>query len=62
MNAAETPPGSEFEELVLIEKQFGLPDDSARLVAEDTLTRGARKPAAYAVEIERIRRARALDG
>jgi hypothetical protein len=60
MSAIVTSPGSEIEELVLIEKQFGLPDDAARLVAEDTATRGARKPSAYAVEMERIRRAKGV--
>jgi hypothetical protein len=62
MNAVDPSTQSEIEELVRIVRQYGLPEDSARLVAEDSVTRGARKPSAYEVEMERIRRARALDG
>jgi hypothetical protein len=48
-------------ELVEVEKQFGLPEETARLVAEDITTIGPRKPASYEVELERIRKAQELD-
>jgi hypothetical protein len=59
-DTAQTP-NSELEEIVGVVKQFGFSDDTARLVAEDIETRGPRKPAAYEVELARIRRAQGLD-
>lgn len=48
-------------ELIEVEKQLGLPEDTARIVADDITTIGARKPASYEVELERIRKAQELD-
>lgn len=48
-------------ELIEVEKQFGLPQETARIVADDITTIGARKPASYEVELERIRKAQELD-
>jgi hypothetical protein len=65
MNDAERgdlgEPDTGVSETVEIEKQFGLPEETARIVAEDIEANYPRKPGSYAVELERIHKAQELD-